>query len=508
MTTTKIANLKGDAVELQLAGDYVQWRIEGSTGPWVNLLPLADIQGLPGADAIPGDDAVGGWVSTAGTSATKTALETRYGTTMHAPQYGVVGDGSTDDATALQALLDAAAPIGASVTLKAGSVVLIGTTITPPSGTRLYGNGATIKKSAALTDSAFTISGKSNITIEGLNIDGQRALFTMSEFQHGIYIINGSSNITIRDVTTFDNNGDGVYVGEQTAASSNITLENVISSNNTRQALTISHVSGFKATNCRFLGAVGTNPQAGVDIEPNSASVVCENIKFTACTFSGDTHFGMLVSLSASPTAHQGGIDLIGCVIIGNGVTTDSSGGGVNLRESRDFTMVGGIIRGNTGPGVLIDHNTVSIGTKFVGVSILDNTRQGVLVSTGFDDLTISGCTIRGNGVGNPGSYPAVALLPTVASTNVRFVGNSVEGAAQRYGLQTNASVSSLVTIGNTYKSNSLGARALADDAATRLDLDRGQGTAVTGAKGGNAALTSLIARLVAVGIITDSTSA
>ncbi|MFE7198524.1 right-handed parallel beta-helix repeat-containing protein [Microbacterium oxydans] len=459
---------------------------------------------------MPADEAIAQLVSTEGTSATQAATDTRYGATMHAPAYGVVGDGEVDDAPKLSELLNTAATFGASVTLAAGSTLALGSSIGVPTGTRLIGNGALVKKKDTLAASAFVLSAVSDITIEGIRVDGQRALFASSEWQHGFYIILGSARVTLRDVEVFDCNGDGVYVGHQGGASKDITLVNVNSHGNNRQGMSISHVSGLTAIDCTFRATSGTNPRAGVDIEPNSGSVVCENINFVSCTFSSNGHFGFLVAFAYTATVRQGGIELMGCTIEGNGVDSVSYGGGLNLRAARDFTMTGGTIRNNTGPGVFIDWTTISRGITFQGVTIEGNSQHGFHVRSGVDDLSIIGCTFRDNGVAGPGNYAGCIINPLIASTNIRFLGNTSEGASQRYGFQTTnaAAITRVMLVGNTYRDNALGARALADDAATRLDLDTAVKPTVTGSRGGNTALGSFITALASRGLVTDSTTA
>lgn len=456
------------------------------------------------------DQAVAGFLSSTTPSASQAAADDRYATTLHASAHGVVGDGAADDAPAFQALLNEAATFGASVTLEAGTTLLLGAAITVPSGTRVYGNRATVRKSAALASSAFVIAGVSDVTIDGLRVDGQRALFASSEHQHGFYIAPNAQRITLRDVEVFNCNGDGIYIGHQGGASKNITLINVHSYGNNRQGMSVSHVSGLTAIGCTFRTTSGTNPRAGVDIEPNTGSVVCENIKFVSCTFSGNGHFGFLVAFAYTPTVNQGGIDLMGCTIEGNGVDSVNFGGGLNLRAARDFTMTGGVIRNNIGPGVFIDWTAISRGIKFQGVTIEGNSQHGFHVRSGVDDLAIIGCTIRDNGTGNPGSYAGCIINPQLASTNIRYLGNTSEGVSQRYGFQTtnSAAITRVMLVGNSYRDNSLGARSLADTASSRLDLDTASTPTVAGSRGGNAALASLLTALTARGIIVDGTTA
>ncbi|MGO4488142.1 right-handed parallel beta-helix repeat-containing protein [Microbacterium sp. 2RAF4] len=469
------------------------------------------VQGIPGTGGLPADDAVAGYLSTPGTSETQRVADARYGATMHAPAHGVVGDGAADDAPALQALLNTAAAVGASVTLGAGTTVRIASTITPPSGTRLHGNGATVAKATTLAAIAFIISAKQNILVENLRVNGSRSAFVSSEHQHGFYIVNGSECVTLRDVEVYDCNGDGIYVGDQTAPSRNIVLEKVDSHGNNRQGMSISHVSGFKATNSRFTATSGTNPQGGVDVEPNADGVVCEDIQFVNCTFAGNGHFGFVFAGRTAPTARQGGVELAACTVISNGTVADTFGGGVNLRAARDFTMTGGTIRGNQGPGVLIDWTTSSRGIKLLGVTITENSRHGLFCTSGVDDIEIIGCTIRDNGHASPNTYPGIIFNPAIASSNIRVGANTFEGTNQRYSFQTataNAAISRLSLFANAYISHGTGPRALADDTASRLDLDMVLAPSVTGSRGGNAAITSLLTQLAARGLIVNNTTA
>lgn len=99
-------------------------------------------QGLPGVNAVENDEAVAEYISTAGTSATQTALEAFVGDRLPAVSvvpFGAVGDGTTDDSAAIQAAITAAGE--APVALIPGATHRITSALDVPV---LYGNGATI----------------------------------------------------------------------------------------------------------------------------------------------------------------------------------------------------------------------------------------------------------------------------------------------------------------------------------------------------------------------------
>lgn len=393
-------------------------------------------------------------------------------TTMNAADYGVVGNGTTDDAAALNTLLSSAATFGASVTLTPGSTVLASSvTITVPSGTRLDLNGATIKSALPGTsDRLMTVSGVSNVSIRNGILDGNKAGFgTATEQRHNLLISN-SSSVTVQSVRSHDAKGDGIYVGDNVSGlSSNIKLDKVLCDANWRQGMSISHVDGMVVVDSDFINTSGTAPQSGVDIEPNVTGIVCQNVKFIGCRFTGNTGSGVQVTLPASPTVRQGGFDFYGCTFSGN--TAD----GLMLSASNEVRVIGGEIIGNTGYGV---HETsarfaVSTSTKLDGVEIRLNGLSGVAFTYGFDGLSLTGCTVRDNGQTTANTYYGVALLPTQASANARIAVNRVDGTQQKYGLTTNSSVSNLMLVGNQYPTFGTAATALGDDLQTRIQFDQ-----------------------------------
>lgn len=490
------ANLKGPALELQETLTHIQWRVAGSDAVWEDLVPLSDLQGLPGVNAVDNDTAVAGYVSSGSGSATQTAGDQRWLTTLNAVDAGVVGDGTTDDATALQSVLNSAATFGLSVTLEPLSVVLVQTTIVVPSGTHLNLNGATIKRGATGSGGLFNLTDKSNIILENGTLDGDKASYaTATEFRHNI-ILDNSQNITLRDLKSLRAKGDGVYVGGTTTSCVNVNLFNTICDANHRNGMSIVGVDGLTATGCRFTSTSGTDPQAGVDVEPNRVDQICTNIAFTGCTFAGNTKHGFLVALQTGRTATQGRITLTGCSLDGNTVA------GVRLTESEGFKMVGGSLSNNF-QGILHDTNTMK-SAKFIGVTVEKNKQHGVAVTGVYSDLLVADCTFDLNGQTTTGD--GINIAPSATSTNLRLVSNRSGGATQRNGLTLGANCSGVAAIGNQYVGNGTAARS--GQTVITLDLDEVGKRVITGSRGGNAALAALLTQMAGMGFITDSTSA
>lgn len=412
-----------------------------------------------------------------------------------ASDFGVVGDGVTDDAAALNALLELAAADGVRVTLAPKSVVLVQSTVFVPSGSKLNLNGATIRRGPSGSGATLSCRDESNILIWDGLIDGNKAAYApATEWRHNI-ILDNSHNITIRDVASNSSKGDGIYVGGTDAHCTNIDLFNVTCDGNHRQGLSIIGVDGFTATSCRFINTAGTAPESGVDVEPNLPGQTCINIRFVNCTMTGNAGHGYLEALNTSRTARQGEVTLVGCTL------DDNAQAGVRLTESEGFKMIGGSVSRNYN-GVL--HNTnIMRHAKFIGVDMFKNDQHGIAISAVYTDLLFTNCTIDANGQTTTGDGANIA--PSGSSSNLRFIGNLSGTSPQRNGITLGANCAQNMLVGNSYGGNTGVARS--GESVITLDLDSAGKKTVTGAKGGNAALTSLLTQLATLGLITNSTT-
>lgn len=482
-TKTFIADIRGPqgrSVQTAAIGGDDHLRMGLSDGSTLDAGVARGAQGLPGVNAIENDAAVAGYVSTTGTSATKTALEAAFGTTLFAPAYGIVGDGVADDSAAFQALLTNAAAQGASVTLAPNSVLSIKARISIPSGTRLHGSWATIRNdmSASTGDALLWITNASNVLIEQLTIDGNKAAYApATEWRHGI-TMEQASKVTIRSVFSNKNKGDGIYIGGTvTTYCSDIVLDRVTCDQNHRQGISLVGVIGFSATNCKFTRTAGTNPQCGLDIEPNTADGPVSRIKFTACEFTGNAAYGIAVAAWKDRTVKQGDVEFIGCSVDGNLL------GGVKLVTGDGIRITGGTINGNTGHGVWFSAsagNTTAV--MFNGVTIFGNTAKGILMDTTSPGLVLN--AVRAYGNTTAAASIGVDLGPVTPCADVKVIGCTLGGATQTHGLRTQPNVSKLTLIGNSYP-DVPNATSLNDDIASRTRNEPGFRLAVTGINGG-----------------------
>jgi len=135
-----------------------------------------------------------------------------------------------------------------------------------------------------------------NLTIKGYGATFRmnKSEYNSGEHRHTLSIVKGN-NVTVQGLTLKDSGGDGVIIAgdSQGAYSQNITIEDVICKNNRRQGMTITSAKDVWVRNSQFLQTNGTNPKAGVDLEPDHQNERLVNINFSNCKFSGNDGAGL-----------------------------------------------------------------------------------------------------------------------------------------------------------------------------------------------------------------------
>ena len=126
----------------------------------------------------------------------------------------------------------------------------------------------------------------SNVKISGKgSIVGDRSKHTGHEGEWGMGIrLDGSRNVTISGLTISDCWGDCIYIG---GGSKNTQISNCQLRGSRRQGISITKADGVFINNCKIANISGTNPQYGIDIEPNKKCSVnntfIENVEVTNC---------------------------------------------------------------------------------------------------------------------------------------------------------------------------------------------------------------------------------
>jgi len=172
------------------------------------------------------------------------------------------------------------------------------------------------------TDDLLRFSNSFNIKLIGNNtsISMNKEEYIDGEWRHIISLRN-CKNIMIKGFHLRDSGGDGIYIsglGEDTF-SENITIEDVLSSNNKRQGMSIISVRNLIVKNSHFSKTNGTLPEAGIDIEPNRPEDRIVNVNFENCVFSENNHSGIKIALhNLTSNSFQVSISFKNCVLRNN----------------------------------------------------------------------------------------------------------------------------------------------------------------------------------------------
>jgi parallel beta-helix repeat protein len=350
--------------------------------------------------------------------------------------YAAKGDGRTDDTAAIQKALDAVRGTGGTVNIPSG-VYMVNATAKGSCGLVVYGDthlflakGAVLQAIPNAATSYGILKATGNgISITGGTLLGERGkhLGTKGEWGHGL-ILDGASHVTVTGVTAKECWGDGFYV----TGCSNVALASLVADHNRRQGLSITGVSGMTVKQCTFKNTTGTQPEAGIDIEPNKGQTVAD-LLITGCTLTHNAGGGLQ---AGPPVAFAGLAFLVNVVIDGNTI----SGNGI------------GSVNGSIRDGVLISNCD---GVKLLNNKIQGNTGRGILLRDKATHTLISGNTITGTIQipGQPFWSGGGLYLGSCAGTKVS--GNTVTGNGG-FGIQNNSKDASITVSGNTVSGNKL----------------------------------------------------
>lgn len=256
----------------------------------------ANVAAAMGLSGLAADDQI--MVSAVDADGKPTGWRKKYRDMLNVRDFGAKGDSTTDDTAAIQAALDAASTRGISAVLfPTGTYKVSATTadnnffaaLTVHSGQRLLFDAATLQLTANGYDfyAVLNIHNVNNVTVEGgLTIIGDRESHTATtgESGHGIRIVN-SHNVHVSDVDIRYTWGDGVCVGgngTMDEISKNVTIERVRTYKCSRNGLSIIEADGVVVRDCDFTYTDRTNPQYGIDIEPNlgtATNILIENVR-------------------------------------------------------------------------------------------------------------------------------------------------------------------------------------------------------------------------------------
>ena len=124
---------------------------------------------------------------------------------------------------------------------------------------------------------------------------------TDTSYRHTLAIVE-CVNVQVSNLRIEDSGADGIFIGSFSVIpgreySENIILRNIICNNGRRQGISIISAKNLLVEHCWFKNTIGELPEAGVDLEPDRAADVLQNIEFRKCSFTGNNGSGISISV-------------------------------------------------------------------------------------------------------------------------------------------------------------------------------------------------------------------
>lgn len=362
-------------------------------------------------------------------------------------EYGALGDGATDDTTAIGLARAALVALGGGVLwFHPGKTYMINADYANGKSVRLADNmivelnGAELK---AITNSltAYAVvygSAVSNVRIRGGKVTGERTTHTGSTGESGMGVhLLGVNRFWVEDVYASNCWGDGIYVGSSAGPvpcqAGHVTGCEMY--NNRRNNMSITGLKQGEVSGCLFRSANGTAPQAGLDIEPNNSGDV-QDVTVSDCWGIDNTGTGFSITGAAPQNTKLVNAHVRRCGIAGilvGGTAQDTTIDNCDIAEittaTRGVLDVGsGVVRTavrggriynvETGQSAVYLHSAATgVTVKGVDIEKLNTvSAANVAINVNAPKTIVEGCTFTNtNGIG---------LSTTSGAADCQFIGN------------------------------------------------------------------------------------
>ena len=233
-------------------------------------------------------------------------------------------------------------------------------------------------------DSLFRATDCNDIVVRGYGAtlrmwkkDYQSPEYKRAEWRMGLSF-NGCRRVVVEGVRIESTGGDGLYLGTSGGLRwcEDVVIRDCVSHDNHRQGLSVIGAQNLLVENCVFSGTRGTPPEAGIDLEPDSAEERLVNCVIRNCVFENNAGHAILVYLNPMrKTSHPVSILFENCHSrMGNraGMTLEELEA-CNEGDMKGWSgmSVGAI--GDDGPqGEIVFRNCTSDNTGREGVKVFD----------------------------------------------------------------------------------------------------------------------------------------
>lgn len=263
------------------------------------------------------------------------------------------------------------------------------------------------------------IAGNHDVVIDGGNFVGERLdhVTEVGESGHCISISVDANNVTVKNATMTEARGDGIYVN----GCYDVILENNIIHNNRRNNVSlVGDLHGVWIKDNVIYNANGTNPQAGIDLEPNNTRL---SQKIFVLNNEIYNNLGAGLSLTELGTG-----ELLEIIISGNQIYDSSEQ--IKFNGCNNVNITGNVLMGGNGL-----YSTTA--DDVTNVSITGNTIEGI--SMDMTALNTAKITIDGNNLLAASTMKNITALIFSNNTQTGYVnieacpqvivqGNNIEG--------------------------------------------------------------------------------
>lgn len=236
-------------------------------------------------------------------------------------RYGAVGDGSTNNTTALRNCFSAVG-VGGTITFEPAGVYMVdssavnGILLTGKTNFVIRGNGATIKvidgESVAGNHEVVTFISCTDGYIENLNADANRDTRTPAEVgAHTIYISTSCARLHFKNVRSDNAVCDGWLLSSTSEATqatypTDITLEDCHADNAARNNLSAISSVRLKVIRGRYTNANGIEPEYGIDIEPDASTTHAnQDVIIDGVEVTGNAGYGLAIARSGGSVLNE-----------------------------------------------------------------------------------------------------------------------------------------------------------------------------------------------------------